>query len=253
MKFSIVTCTWNSVATLAETIRSVHAQTHTDIEHLFVDGGSTDGTLELIARECPEAVVLRDVSGGISRAMNAGADVATGDVIAHLHSDDYYAASDVLTIAARAFAAAPSLQWLYGRISVLRNGDMQAPSGPQRPFTYARFLRGAASVPHPAVFIRSTAFEEFGGFDERLKYAMDIDLWLRMGRRYAPLQIDRPFAVFREHAGSLSTANVLAARAEDWRVRRAYALKAPLATLVYGLRYLRRTARIKRALATAAV
>lgn len=253
MKFSIITCTWNSEATLGDTIRSVRDQTHRDVEQIFVDGGSTDGTLSLIARECPQARVLNGVSGGISRAMNAGVEVATGDVIAHLHSDDYYSTGDVLTIAARAFAAAPSLQWLYGRIAVLRNGEMQAPSGPMRPFTYARFLRGAASVPHPAVFIRSTAFEEFGGFDERLKYAMDIDLWLRMGRRYAPLQIDRPFAVFREHAGSLSTANVLAARAEDWRVRRAYALKAPLATLVYGLRYLRRTARIKRALATAAV
>ena len=106
-------------------------------------------------------------------------------------------------------------------------------------------------MPHPAVFIRTTAFREFGGFNQGLKYAMDIDLWLRMGFKYQPLQIDRPFAVFREHAGSLSTANVLAARAEEWQVRRSHAHHAPLGTLVYALRHLRRTARLKRAIARA--
>ena len=253
MKVTIITCTWNSASTLRDTIASVRQQVGADIEQVFVDGGSTDDTLAIIARECPGAQVLHDICGGISRAMNAGAEAATGEVIAHLHSDDYYTAPDVVATALRAFAAGPALQWLYGRIGVLRGGVLQSDNTPMRPFTRARYLRGAVSVPHPAVFIRRAAFCELSGFDERLKYAMDIDLWLRLSRRYAPLQIDREFTVFREHAGSLSTANVLAARAEDWRVRRSYALQAPLGTLVYGLRYLRRTARIRRAMAGQAV
>ena len=199
------------------------------------------------------ASIHRPADAAANAVQHLGAEAATGEVIAHLHSDDYYTAPDVVATALRPFAADPALQWLYGRISVLRGGVLHADNTPMRPFTRARYLRGAVSVPHPAVFIRKAAFCELGGFDERLKYAMDIDLWLRLCRRYAPLQIDREFTVFREHAGSLSTANVLAARAEDWRVRRSYALQAPLATLVYGLRYLRRTARIRRAMAGQAV
>lgn len=249
MKVSIITCTWNSAATLQDTIRSVLAQDHADIEHIFVDGGSTDGTLDMIAQQCPSAKVLTGIGGGISRAMNVGADHATGDVLAHLHSDDYYLAPDVVSTAVRAFDAHPGAQWLMGRVSVLRGQDLMPPDGPMRPFTFARFVRGAASVSHPAVFIRSRVFHELGGFKTTLKYAMDIDLWLRLGRRHTPLQIDRPFTAFREHPGSLSTANVLAARAEEFAVRKAWLWAAPLGTAVYALRYLRRTARIRRALA----
>ena len=251
MKVSIITCTWNSAATLEETIRTVQAQDHPCIEHIFVDGGSTDGTLDIIAALCPGARILAGVQGGISRAMNAGAQAATGDLLAHLHSDDYYFSSDVVSTASRAFVRDTSLQWLYGRITVLRDSVLCETDAKQRVFSYARFVRGAASVPHPAVFMRTSAFFEMGGFNTDLKYAMDIDLWLRLGRKYFPLQIDRVFTVFREHAGSLSTANVLAARAEEWQVRKSLLRDAPVGTAVYGLRYWRRTARIRRALALA--
>lgn len=253
MKVSIVTCTWNSVATLADTISSVQSQQGVDIEHVFVDGGSTDGTLEMISERCPAAKVLRNVSGGISLAMNAGAAAATGQVLAHLHSDDYYFDSHVVASAVDAFNAESELKWLFGRIAVLCDGVLQMPQEPMRPYTYRRYLRGAASVSHPAVFIRADAFQEQGGFDIRLKYAMDIDLWLRIGRDHSPLQLDEVFAVFREHPGSLSTANVLAARAEEWRVRRGRFLQAPFDIAVCGLRHLRRVRRLRRAIASAGV
>lgn len=252
MKLSVVTCTWNSAATLGDTITSVQSQRNADIEHIFVDGGSTDGTLEMIAERCPQARVLHGVSGGISRAMNEGAAVATGEVLAHLHSDDYYAADDVVAAALARFQAAPRLQWLIGRLAVLRDDRLQLPEGPTRPFTRQRYLRGAASVPHPAVFLRTEVFRALGGFDTGLKYAMDIDLWLRLSRLAEPQQFDQVVAVFREHAGSLSTANVLAARAEEWKVRRMRFWQAPVDTAVYALRYLRRTSRLRRALAAAA-
>lgn len=250
MKISIITCTWNSAATLADTIDSVQAQSYTNIEHVFVDGGSTDGTLAMIEQRCPDAVVLRNVTGGISRAMNEGAAAASGDAFAHLHSDDYYVGAGVVQQAAAELTAHPRALWVIGRIGVLRDGVVTMPTEPLRRFTHARYVRGACSVPHPAVFIRRAAFIQSGGFDTRLKYAMDIDLWLRLGREHLPVQVDSVFTIFREHAGSASTANVLAARAEEWRVRRAQMAQAPLGTLIYGLRYLRRRARLLRALAT---
>ena len=82
--FSIVTCTWNSAATLRDTLDSVSSQTCRDVEHIFVDGGSTDGTLEMIDAYQGNKRVLRDVKGGISRAMNEGIRHASGEYIAHL-------------------------------------------------------------------------------------------------------------------------------------------------------------------------
>ena len=246
--FSIVTCTWNSAATLADTLASVQAQTCQDYEHIFVDGGSTDGTLEMIAAYLHDRPgnkrVLRDVGGGISRAMNQGIEAAQGAYIAHLHSDDYYNGPDVLATVKRVFESggpdgAP-LDWVYGNIQVLKDGKMVPPYA-MPPFSYRSFVAGRASIPHPAVFVRKTAFERVGMFDEKLKYAMDIDLWLRLGAESTPALIDQPLTVFRDHAGSVSSANKLKARQEEFDVRRRHAHKAPFAFGIYCLRYLKRT------------
>lgn len=249
MKFTIVTCTWNSAATVAETIDSVNGQQGVQIEHVFVDGGSTDGTLDIIARMAPNAVVLNDRRGGISRAMNDGIAAATGDVIAHLHSDDFYASPDVLATVQAAFEAAPQARWLVGRMDVLRDGQRLPAVAPRHVLTLQSFRRGAVSIPHPAVFIRRNLFQECGGFEERLKYAMDIDLWLRLLPVAQPLVVQDTLAVFREHAGSVSTANVLAARQEERSVRHARWAKAPLSSLIYELRFRRRYRRLQRQLA----
>jgi len=246
LKFSIITCTWNSVTTLADTINSVQGQDYPHIEHIFVDGGSTDGTLEMIAQRCPQAIVLKDVKGGISRAMNAGIEAATGDVVAHLHSDDYYVSIDVLSNVATRFKNFQNCQWVYGKIHVLNDGTLQTSDYPLSKFTFKRYAAGSATVQHPAVFIRRGAFAIVGMFNETLKYAMDIDLWLRLGQHYLPIQIDAPLTVFREHEGSLSTANKLKARQEEWLVRRSYFAQAPVETALYGLRYLRRMWRLRR-------
>src|SRR4051812_21539355 len=195
--FSIVTCTWNSAATLADTLASVQRQTCRDVEHIFVDGGSTDGTLDMLAAYPGNKRVLRDVGGGISRAMNQGIEAATGEYVAHLHSDDYYASDDVLATVAERFAS-ERVDWVYGLVQVLKDGSL-VPPYPMLPFTYNSLAAGRASVPHPAVFIRRSAFGRVGMFDEKLKYAMDIDLWLRLGRVARPATVDRPLTIFRDH------------------------------------------------------
>jgi glycosyltransferase involved in cell wall biosynthesis len=242
--FSIVTCTWNSAATLGDTLASVASQTCRDVEHIFVDGGSTDGTLALIDAYQGDKRVLRDVKGGISRAMNEGIRHANGEFIAHLHSDDYYFSSDVLATVAERFAA-DKVDWLFGNIQVLKDGVLQAPHA-MSPFSYRSLAAGKAFIPHPAVFIRKAAFERVGLFDERLNYAMDIDLWLRLGALAHPTAIDRIFTVFRDHAGSVSSANKIKARQEEYSVRRRHMHQAPMAFAVYCLRYLKRMRQLRR-------
>ena len=236
--FSIVTCTWNSAATLADTLASVQHQTCRDVEHVFVDGGSTDGTLDMIAAYPGRKQVLRDVAGGISRAMNRGIEAASGDFVAHLHSDDYYVDDDVLATVAERFAR-ERVDWVFGTVQVLKDGRMMPPYR-LVPFSYRAYVAGRASVPHPAVFIRRSVFGRVGMFDETLKYAMDIDLWLRLGRVARPATVDRPLTVFRDHAGSVSSANRMEARREEFIVRRRYMAQAPVAFGIYCLRYLKR-------------
>jgi len=238
-RFSIVTCTWNSAATLPDTLASVRSQAYQDLEHVFVDAGSTDATLALVDAHPLPKRVLHGVDGGISRAMNAGILAARGDIIAHLHADDYYAAPDVLDRVARCFDATGAA-WVVGQIRVLRDGQLAAPY-PMRPFSYRAYAAGHAAIAHPAVFVRRSLFEQVGLFDEGLRYAMDIDLWLRLAARTPPALIVQPLTVFREHAGSVSSANKLRARQEEFMVRRRYLKQAPLAFAIYCLRYLKRT------------
>lgn len=246
MKISVITCTWNSEPYLAESIASVLAQDHADIEYIFVDGGSTDGTLERIAGIARPVKVVNNVRGGISRAMNEGIKVATGDVVAHLHSDDFYLQPDVLSIVAKAMAD-ERVGWSYGRISRVVNGVL-IPEGYTAPvFSNSRLLR-RNFIPHPATFVRRDWMNRVGMFDESLKYAMDYDLWLKLAKLGRPAELNMPLAAFRDHSGSLSSSNPLAAGEEDMKVRLSHCGGNPLNLIESKLRYWVRRRREKAAL-----
>jgi glycosyltransferase involved in cell wall biosynthesis len=102
------------MATLAETVRSVQAQDFSDYEQLFVDGNSTDGTLDYLRTLPGQVRIIEGATGGISRAMNVGIREARGEYICHLHSDDYFASPAVLSLVAQAFAKSGA-RWLFGR------------------------------------------------------------------------------------------------------------------------------------------
>lgn len=229
MKFSIITCTWNSEPYLAQSIASVLAQDHRDLEYIFVDGGSTDGTLERI-RSIPRPVrLIENTRGGISRAMNRGIDAATGDVIAHLHGDDYYLHPRVLSMVAQALAQSRR-GWAIGVTAADRNGDIAYPPPRRFAYSYFNFLACRFTIGHPATFVSRPVWQKVGGFDETLKYAMDLDLWLRIGRRFEPVILDAPLAAFRLHEGSHSNANGLASVNEHIRLKLKYAWSHPIAS-----------------------
>lgn len=244
LTFSVITCTWNSSRYLSESIASVLAQDYPHIEYIFVDGGSTDGTLEQIAALKRPYHLLNNVQGGVSRAMNEGLRVANGDFIAYLHSDDYYLRPDVLSNVARRLEAS-GRGWLFGRTMSLVDGKLRADNFTAPRFSYGQLLRGNF-IPHPAAFVRRDLMLRAGGFDTRLKYAMDYDLWLKLAAFSEPLQIDEALTAFREHEGSLSSSSRtrLAAVAEDFSVRLAYAGRNPLELLAHYARYVVRRRRV---------
>jgi glycosyltransferase involved in cell wall biosynthesis len=247
LTISVITCTWNSAAYLPESIASVLAQDHPDIEYIFVDGGSTDGTLDQIKGLQRPYQLLENVRGGVSRAMNEGLRAARGDVIAYLHSDDYYLYPDVLSRVASQLESS-GRGWLFGRTMALVDGKLHADNYVAPRFSYASLLRGNY-IPHPATFVRRELMMKAGGFSTTLKYAMDYDLWLKLARLGPPVQLDEPLAAFREHEGSLSSSSRtrLAAMAEDFRVRLAYAGWNPIERLGHYARYFVRRRRVTHA------
>jgi len=226
LTFSIITCTWNSEPFLAQSIDSVQSQDYPHFEQIFVDGGSEDGTLERIQALGDRANWVTGVRGGIAHAMNVGIKMATGDVVAHLHSDDYYLDAQVLSDVADAFTKTDA-QWLFGRTKTDLGNVLEVPSWSMPTYSRKRLLRGNF-IAHPATFVRRSMYERCGVFDENIKYAMDYDLWLRLSKHADPVFVNRWIAAFRRHSGSLSSANALAALADDYRVRCNYLGLNPL-------------------------
>lgn len=241
--FSIITCTWNSEPWLAQSIASVLRQQDVDIDYIFVDGGSDDGTLERIRALDRPYTLIDNVRGGISRAMNAGIEAARGDIIAHLHSDDFYLRHDVLQTVAREFSAR-GCRWLFGRTMRCIDGRL-VPEGYVAPRYSRRQLLHRNFIPHPATFVTRELMWRAGGFDARYKYAMDYDLWLRLSGIADPVQLDLPLTAFREHEGSLSTRERSAAMLEDLQVRMAHTGLHPVRCLSHLLRYLVRRHRAR--------
>jgi glycosyltransferase involved in cell wall biosynthesis len=245
MKFSIITCTWNSEPYLEQSIASVLAQDYPDIEYIFVDGGSTDGTLERI-RSVPRPVKLvQNVRGGTTRAMNEGIAAATGDVIAHLHSDDYYLHPRVLSSVAAALTST-ARKWAFGGCLADRDGKLQPAPPRRRPYSYFNFLTARVHIPHQSVFVRREVWQEVGVFDETIEYAQDIDFFLRLARKFEPAVLDGDLSAYRQHSGSGSFANMRKAQAAELRVRRKYALLYPLATALGLARLWVRQRRVRR-------
>ena len=182
MKITVITVTYNSAATIVDTLRSVAAQAYPDIEHIVVDGGSTDATLPLVAEHrLPGTRVLSEPDRGIYDAMNKGLRLATGDYVGFLNSDDYYQAPDILAEVAAAAAKAEVPDAVYGDLVYVDPARAQPIVRYWRAgeFSLAKVRRGWM-VPHPTLYVRRTTLQRVGPFDDALRIAGDYDFMLRL-------------------------------------------------------------------------
>ncbi len=152
--------------------------------------------------------------------MNEGLRHARGDVVAHLHGDDYYLHPKVIEGVSEVLEVTGA-KWLFARIASDISGEVIFPSWKMPNYSRQRLL-WRNFIGHPAVFMRREFFIKVGGFDTSLRYAMDYDLWLRASELAAPAYLDSFVTAFRRHDGGASTANALAAFEEDHLVRRRY-------------------------------
>gem|GEM_PF-2081958 len=233
---TIVTPTLNQAPFLDAALRSVRGQTYPHIEHIVVDGGSTDGSLELlrVASEGRGGSVgerggsvgeLRWISEpdtGMYDALNKGLELAQGDVLAYLNSDDAYLPWAIETVM-RIFQRRPEIELVYG------DGiKIEEETGVQRLRLFPPFdrvsLANYESLMQPAVFWRRSLYDRVGGFDSGMRFVADLDYWLRASASSAGItHVNEVLAIERIHAGRLSSAQKEAMAAEDQSMRAKHA------------------------------
>lgn len=204
-KISVVTACFNSSRTIRETLRSVAEQNYPNLEHLLIDGGSSDGTIQIL-KETPHVIWTSEKDGGIYDAMNKGIRRATGDVIGTLNSDDSYRPNALLRVG-EAFAAHPEWDALFGDIIYVDAEGREIYRRREAKYDYD-VLRysGVCYVSHPTLFVRKRTYDELGLYrhSEYLR-AADYDFILQLGKHRKRVGHVREFlANFRFHEYSQS-------------------------------------------------
>jgi glycosyltransferase involved in cell wall biosynthesis len=218
---SIVTPTLQRVGYIEDVLRSVEGQTYRNIEHIVVDGGSSDGTVDLLMQSRRENLRwISEPDGGMYDAINKGLRMSTGQVVAYLNSDDLYFPWSV-ECAVNALAARPDVDVVYG--DIIRRDDIKDWTVPV--FTPGRppaSMAAFGSLSQPAVFLRRTVVDALQGFDSHLRYVADLDFWLRAMTQYSFLHLDEFLAFERRHAEMLSETAEARMAIEDEAMRRRY-------------------------------
>ena len=180
MKISIVTVVFNNRDTIEAAIQSVLAQTHREIELIVIDGGSTDGTREVLARyESSIAILVSERDDCIYHALNKGIDLASGEAIGFLHSDDLFADKFAIERVVSALAD-PTVDAAYGDLVYVRKLDPTRVVRYWRAGTYQpELLRRGWMPPHPTFYARRALYRRLGGFEVSLRIAGDYDCMLR--------------------------------------------------------------------------
>jgi glycosyltransferase involved in cell wall biosynthesis len=207
MKITIITVAYNAAATIADTLKSVAAQNWPDIEHIVVDGASSDATLEVIARNAHSSLhVISEPDEGLYDAMNKGVAAATGDIIGFLNADDFYCRSDALNLVAKPFQE-PSCRAVGAAIAIVRPDRID---GAVRAYDATSFrpwmLRFGHMPPHPGFFIRRSTFLEVGSFATCYRIGGDFDWMVRffLLRKFTANLIQETIVGLRQ--GGVSTA-----------------------------------------------
>jgi len=237
MKVSIITATYNSAATLSDTLLSVEKQTYLQhIEHIIVDGLSKDNTLNIIPHFNHVAKVVSDKDKGIYDAMNKGIALANGDIIGILNSDDFYAHENVIEEVVKLFNET-NCDAVYGDLIFVH------PNNPNKVlrkwiagnFNANMFLKGWMP-PHPTFFVRKEVYEKYGKFNLTLKSSADYELLLRFLYKHKIKVEYLRDVIVKMRSGGQSTksiANRIRAHKEDYMAWRINNLKPKWFTLLF--------------------
>jgi glycosyltransferase involved in cell wall biosynthesis len=231
---SIVTPSLNQAQFIRDTIESVRAQEYPRIEHIVLDGGSHDGTLEVLARY-PGLRWTSEPDAGQTHALNRGFHMASGEILSWLNADDLLLPGSVAAVV-EAFRSDAATMMVYGDGDLIdARGQNLQPFRFTEPFNLRRLIEVHDYILQPAAFVRRPALEAVGYLDESLTWCMDWDLWIRIGQRFPVHYLPRRLAQARLHADTKTNRAGWAKVREMHRiVRRHSRRRLPPVLLIHG-------------------
>ena len=182
MKISIITSVYNNQETIKDAMDSVLSQTYENIEYIIVGGASTDGTVEIVQSYGDKiSKFISEKDKGIYDGLNKGISLATGDIIAFLHSDDIYASDSIIEEVVLTFKSDKSLDGVYGDLVYTPKADTDKVLRYWKSKEFdSSLLKNGWMPAHPTLFLKREVYERFGGFDLSFRIAADYDFMLRV-------------------------------------------------------------------------
>ncbi|HEY8491161.1 MAG TPA: glycosyltransferase family 2 protein [Dehalococcoidia bacterium] len=222
---SVLTPSYNQARWLGDNLHSVACQTYPHLEHVVMDGGSTDGSVDLLRRHAgPHVRWHSGPDAGQTHALRAAFEASRGEVIGWLNSDDAYFDAGAVAAAVRLLDRHPEVDVVYGHAALVNGAGLILQVLWAPPFS-RRLLRLHNLISQPAAFIRRRALD--GGFlDPAFDYAMDRELWLRLAPRARFARLDRILAIDRHHPGRKAYTRRDLERADTARLVRTYGVPA---------------------------
>lgn len=202
---SIVTPSFNKGPYIEETIQSIKNQRYPNIEHIVMDGGSTDETLAILKKYEDRLTWISEPDKGQSDAINKGWKRARGDILAYLNADDCYT-PDAVEIAVAYFNEHPDVGMVYGDGIMTDVAGTILSADPAGEFSLRELIYCRDNILQPTVFFRREVYDRIGGVDESLHLAMDLDYWIRTGLLFRVAYIPRPLAMAKSYEDAKSVA-----------------------------------------------
>ncbi len=207
MKISIITVTFNSEKTIRTTLKSVAKQSWHEIEHIIIDGSSSDRTLEIVKEFPHVSLVISEKDEGIYDAMNKGIREATGDVLGFLNSDDWFYSDSIVEEIHNGFNL--NIDAVYGDL-VFVNNELDAI--PKRiwisgPYKNKAFLSGWVP-PHPTFYAKKSVYQQYGLFNSKLMFAADFDIMCRFLEKEGIVTSYLPGYKVKMRLGGATTKNI---------------------------------------------
>ncbi len=241
MKISIITATYNSEATIKDTLESVNAQTYPDIEHIIVDGASKDNTLDLVKKYGKRvSLIISEPDKGIYDAMNKGIKAATGDVIGILNSDDFFTSDNVISAIVFAFEN-NDIDAVYGDVHYVNPENLNKcvryySSAVFKPSLFKFGLMPA----HPSFYVKRSCYEKYGLYSLDYKIASDFDLLIRFlyTHKIKYRYLKKDFVTMR--TGGASTKNLnsrMLLNKEDLKACRKYGIATNIFMIMFKYLY----------------
>ncbi len=204
-KISIVTPSYNQAQFLERTILSILNQNYPNLEYIIIDGGSTDGSVEIIKKyEKYLAYWVSERDRGQTQAINKGFEKATGDIFAYLNSDDIYMPGTLFKVAEK-FKNYPEADMFYGNIYFIDEGDNILDELRFTKTSLSAMIYEGGQMHQTAVFWTKDVYKKVGGFDEKFRFCMDTDFFCRVAKEGKLFHIRDTLAAFRLHLASKSS------------------------------------------------